>query len=90
MLSKKIINRRIGGDFELSDKILLGKEFNNQKYFYSEKKYIAFTDTGRSAIFLALKQIINNIVLCVLIVFSFNVKAELSQTLTHIIIKQGK
>ncbi len=59
MLSKRIINRRIGGDFELSDKILLGKEFNNQKYFYSEKKYIAFTDTGRSAIFLALKQIIN-------------------------------
>ena len=57
MPQKSIRKLRIGGDFELSDQILLGKEFDHHNFFFTKNKYTTFTDTGRSAIFLALTQI---------------------------------
>ena len=50
---------KIGGDFELTRDVLLGPEHNNSTLFRKNKEYVIFTDTGRSAIYLALQQIIS-------------------------------
>tara|TARA_B100000315_G_scaffold9937_1_gene9662 strand:- start:1925 stop:3013 length:1089 start_codon:yes stop_codon:yes gene_type:complete len=49
----------VGGDFELTKDIILSPKHNNIALFRRNKKYVIFTDTGRSAIYLALKQIIS-------------------------------
>lgn len=58
-INKLIRNLKIGGDFEIDVKLFDNLAHNNQKLFSFGRKYEILTDSGLSAIQIALEQLIN-------------------------------